>query len=166
MGITAVKSEKTRTEPMLSVLLQMCKNRDIMLLFFAYWVNMIGSTNTRTGATVLVSKVYGFTDSNYAKAYSETTQLVTIGLASAFSLVFTKPFIKLAGEVRVIIFSQYCSILESMITFGVNMPQPKPMMYVTLTLCSITLIFCDAIFLQLVSMYTVPQNRGQTLGIF
>ena len=34
---------------------------------------MIGSTNTRTGATVLISKVYGFTDSNYAKSYSETT---------------------------------------------------------------------------------------------
>ena len=46
------------------------------------------------------------------------------------------------------------------------MPQPKEMMYVTLTLCSVTLVFCDSIFLQLVSMYTVPQNRGQTLGIF
>ena len=58
---------------MLTVLLHMCKNRDIVLLFFAYWINMIGSTNTRTGATVLISKVYGFTDSNYAKSYSETT---------------------------------------------------------------------------------------------
>ena len=73
MGISATKSEETKNEPILRVLVQMCRNRDILLLFFAYWINMIGSTNTRTGATVLISKVYGFTDSNYAKAYSETT---------------------------------------------------------------------------------------------
>ena len=72
LGITTVKSEETKSEPMWKAIIIISKNRDIMILFFAYWINMIGSTNTRTGLTVLISKVYGFTDSNYAKSYSET----------------------------------------------------------------------------------------------
>ena len=48
MGVEA-KTQETKTEPIWKVLISMLKNKDLILLFFSYFINMIGSTNPRTG---------------------------------------------------------------------------------------------------------------------
>ena len=102
----------------------MLKNKNILLLFFAYWINLIGATNSRTGGAIFTAKMFGFTDSNYAKSYANIAQLVSITLGAVISMLSVKPLTKMIGEVRVIILSQYCSIIESLIHFAINMPIP------------------------------------------
>ena len=134
----------------------MLKNKNIILLFFAYFINLIGITNSLTGLVIFTSKMYGFTDSNLAKGYSNIAQLVSVTFAIVISILFAKAIIKQFGEVRVIILSQYFSIVESLINFSAGMPMPQWLMYITQVFLAFSLIFYDAIFLQLITMYTSP----------
>ena len=70
MNVKSQKSKETQAQPLQEVAIQMLRNKNIILLFFAYFINLIGITNSLTGLVIFTSKMYGFTDSNLSKAYS------------------------------------------------------------------------------------------------
>ena len=85
MGVEA-KTQETKTEPIWKVLTSMLKNKDLILLFFSYFINMIGSTNPRTGYQIFVSKMYGFYDVNQTKSFTNTVNVFTMGFILCFSI--------------------------------------------------------------------------------
>ena len=69
MDIKTRRSAETETQPLWKVIMSMLNNKDIVLLFFAYWINLVGVTSAKTGVDIFTSKMYGFTDVNFAKSY-------------------------------------------------------------------------------------------------
>ncbi|KAH0572010.1 MFS and transmembrane domain-containing protein [Spironucleus salmonicida] len=166
MNVKVPKNTSLRNQNFLKILLSMLKNTNMLILFFSYVLSLLGSTNSRTGGPYFTGRMYGFTNANVAKGYANTVQIVSILLGLVVSAVIARPFISFFGELRAIILAQYFSIFESIVYFAPNPPQPPALMYFTMFLTGVSLIFCDAIFLQLVSMYTTPQNRGCVMGVF
>ncbi|KAH0571135.1 Major facilitator superfamily protein [Spironucleus salmonicida] len=166
LGLTIKDSKSFKTIPIHKVFVTMIKDYNLDLIFLSYFLSLTGSTNSRTGAPYYTTRSYDFTNPNEAKGYISIVLLVTLTLASIISALLSKYFIKYFGEFKSIIFSQFISIVESIILFLPNPPINPALLYLTQTLTGISIIFCDSLFFQLVSMYTVPQNRGQILGIF
>ncbi|KAH0571096.1 Major facilitator superfamily protein [Spironucleus salmonicida] len=166
LGLSIKNVKQMNTTPMYRVCFQMIKDINIILLFISYFLSLTGAINSRTGAPFYTTRTYGFTNANQAKGYSATVQLVSITLGALFSAFISKYLIKFLGEYRSIVLSQYISIAESLIYFLPNPPVPQPLMFLTMLMTGLASIFCDSIFLQLASMYTVPQNRGQVMGVF
>ena len=125
-------------------------------MFFSFIFSLIGAVNSRNLVNIFVQKAYGFTTINEAKGFSNTTQIVSIFFGIALALVGTKFILKRVGEVKIIITCQYLSMIESTINCLVNNPIPLWCAYVTTILVSVALLYCDTLFLQLITMYTTP----------
>ena len=81
----------------------MVSQPSLVMMFFSFICSLIGAVNSRNLVNIFVQKAYGFATINEAKAFSNTTQIVSIFFGIALALVGTKFILKHVGEVKIII---------------------------------------------------------------
>ncbi|KAH0570034.1 Major facilitator superfamily protein [Spironucleus salmonicida] len=141
-------------------------NKNIIILFMGYLLSLTGDNALRIGGNYFILKSFGFTNPNESREFLSTVSMVSLALGIIVVSIGTKRLINTIGECRSIIMAQFLSIGEALINFSINPPLNPNIMYLTITTSIIASIYCDSLFLQLLSMYTRPETRGKVMGLF
>ncbi|ESU38395.1 Transporter, MFS superfamily [Giardia duodenalis] len=140
------------------------KSRELVILWFAYLFQMFSSQLPFSSSTYIVSKFYGFSDSQVAKKWSSIAAFVSVLIALAFVLGLTRILAKYMGELRVIIMSIILSMIPGLLRWAVDPPIPIWLLFLPFN--TIALNLGDALIVQFATLYTTPQNRGTLMGLF
>lgn len=139
-------------------------NRELVLLWFAYVFQMLCGQMPIGTQSYLISKYYGFSDSQKAKRLNALSNIVVVLVSFCFTLGLTRFLARKIGELRIIIISIYFSMIPSLLRWAIDPPIPQWIMFLPFNTIATSL--GDALFIQFATLYTTPKNRGTLLGIF
>lgn len=97
------KQEKKQQDSMAVTLKKFVLNKDLVILFFAYIFSLCCTASYRNAAAIHLSKTYGFTNVNEAKAFSSIAQIVGLGIGSVVWGLTSPILVRFLGEIRCII---------------------------------------------------------------
>ncbi|ESU35503.1 Transporter, MFS superfamily [Giardia duodenalis] len=140
------------------------KNKELILLWFAYVFQIFCTQLPVATRGFLVAKFYGFTSAQEAKQLNALSDIVAIAITVCFILGLTRIIANKIGELRIIVISIYFAMFPSLLRWAVDPPIPKWIMFLPFN--SIAFSLGDALFIQFATLYTTPKNRGTLLGLF
>ncbi|ESU35531.1 Transporter, MFS superfamily [Giardia duodenalis] len=140
------------------------KNKELILLWFAYVFQIFCTQLPVTTQSFLIAKFYGFTNAQQSKQLNALSNIVVVIIAVCFTFGLTRLIANKIGELRVIVISIYFAMLPSLLRWAIDPPIPKWIMFLPFN--TIALSLGDALFIQFATLYTTPKNRGTLLGLF
>lgn len=153
-----------RMESWWSVFCKLIKNKNIVLLFFSYILQLSQSCLLLSSNSYVISKFYGMTGAQEARQWGALATLICILVSMIIIIPAGKYLNRWIGEVRTISVAIYVAMAPAILRFAIDTPVPK--WIIALPFNTISLVMGDATFIQFASIYATPQNRGTLLGVF
>ncbi|ESU45112.1 Transporter, MFS superfamily [Giardia duodenalis] len=166
MGRTNSEAYRTsvKRDSLWVTLKDILKNKELILLWFAYVFQLLCSQLPVATKGYLVAKFYGFTNAQKAKQLNALSDIASILVTVCFALGPTRVMARKIGKLRVIVIAIYFAMTSSLLRWAIDPPIPKWIMFLPFN--TIALGLGDALFIQFATLYTTPKNRRTLLGLF
>jgi len=158
------RPDGTRMDSWWNVFCSLSRNKDIVILFFSYILQLSQSCLLLSSNSYVISKFYGMTGAQEARQWAALATLICILVSLVIIIPAGKYLNRWIGEVRTISVSLYVAMIPAILRFAIDTPVPK--WVIALPFNTIALVLGDATFIQFASIYATPQNRGTLLGVF
>ena len=123
------------------------KNKELILLWFAYVFQLLCSQLPVATKGYLVAKFYGFTNAQKAKQLNVLSDIAAILVTVCFALGLTRVMAKKIGEHRVIVIAICFTMVPSLLHWAIDPPIPKWIMFLPFNTIALGLGFqcCAAV---------------------